>query len=368
MLSWGLLLLAVGLVGAGALTLVPVPRKVPWRLAVAAGVFGHWLSIVALIVGAVAWWLGDEARGLAVVTGASALVAAGLLGRPVGMAPWLKAKARGELDRMDAPEIRRTRYPGGRVAAETKVFSDGLELDFYRAAGGGVSPCVVVVHGGGWDGGSRGQMPAWNHWLARRGYAVAAVSYRLAPAHRWPAQRDDVRTALCWLKAHARELKVDPDRLVLLGRSAGGQIALNAAYTTEEPRVCGVVGLYAPADLFLGYESGREDDALNSRRLLRQYLGGTPDEMPERYADGSATTHVSSGSPPTLLLHGKLDTLVWERHTTRLAARLREANVPHAVIEVPWATHAFDYSLDGPGGWLTRYALERFLARVTRGG
>ena len=243
---------------------------------------------------------------------------------------------------------------------------NGLEVDFYRAVGRERAPCVVVVHGGGWDGGDRKQMPELNHWLARKGYAVAAISYRLAPRHRWPVQREDVLAAIAWVKANAAEIGVDATRLVLLGRSAGGQIALNAAYVAGDPAVRGVVGFYAPADLILGYESGREDDALQSRRLLRQYLGGTPEEVPDVYAEASATTWVRADSVPTLLLHGKLDTLVWERHTQRLAERLKAAEVPHAVVWLPWATHAFEYELNGPGGQVTRYALGRFLAGVTR--
>jgi acetyl esterase/lipase len=75
---------------------------------------------------------------------------------------------------------------------------------------------------------------------------------------------------------------------------------------------------------------------------------------------------VTAKSPPTLLLHGTLDTLVWPRHAERLAARLAAAGVPHVYVALPWATHAFDYNLNGPGGQITTYALERFLAFVTR--
>lgn len=365
MVMWGLFLAAAGLAAVGLLTWVHVPDWVPWRVAVAAGVYGHGLALVAVASGCAAWWLGGW--GVAAV----AWVGAGLLLRPVMSARRIGERAKEALDAMGAPEDGAAFSWAGlwrgkvkEAAVEVRRMENGLEVDFYRAAGRERAPCVVVVHGGGWDGGDRGQLPELNGWMARKGYAVAAVSYRLAPEHRWPAQREDVWAAIAWVKANAEKLGVDASRLVLLGRSAGGQIALNAAYAARDPAVRGVIALYAPADLFLGYESGREDDALQSRRLLRQYLGGTPEEVPEVYAEASATTHVRGDSPSTLLLHGKLDTLVWERHTARLAERLKAAGVPHAVVWLPWATHAFEYELSGPGGQVTTYAVGRFLGKV----
>jgi acetyl esterase/lipase len=195
---------------------------------------------------------------------------------------------------------------------------------------------------------------------------VAALSYRLAPAQQWPAQRADVLEALAYLKNHAGELGVDPGRFVLLGRSAGGQIAQTVGYTAGDPAIRGVIALYAPSDLIFGYVNTHEDDMLKSPTLMRQFLGGTPDSARANYESASALFHVSRASPPTLLLHGTLDAVVWYRHSVRLDARLAEAGVPHAYVAMPWATHAFEFNLHGPGGQLTTYAVEWFLARVTQ--
>jgi acetyl esterase/lipase len=343
-------------------------------MAVLAGEWGHALAGAALLVAVVAWveagWTARSALGVAAV-------AAVLLLKPSYQAYRAGRDAARALDALDAPQVQRRPFslrhwlrPGtARMPIETLTFSAGLEMDLYRPAPGRrPAPCVLVVHGGGWDSGTRQQLVGFNHWMAARGYAVAAISYRLAPAHPWPAQREDVRAALACLQARAAPLGLDTNRVVLLGRSAGGQIALNAAYTLRDPSIRGVIGLYAPADLHLGYASGREDDQLGSRRLLRQYLGGTPAERPEQYDDASATTHVAPDVPPTLLVHGALDTLVWNRHTERLAGLLASAGVPHAVVRLPWATHAIEVNLNGPGGQVTSYAVERFLARATRAG
>jgi acetyl esterase/lipase len=226
----------------------------------------------------------------------------------------------------------------------------------------------VVVHGGGWDGGDRTQLADWNHRWAARGFAVAAISYRLAPRHRWPAQREDTRAALDWLKANADRLGLDAGRLVLVGRSAGGQIATAVAYGANDPAIVGVVSFYAPQDMDFAWGVSREDDALNSVNLMRQYLGGPPDtsERQALYASASAQLMAGPSAPPTLLLHGRPDTLVWYRHSERMAARLREAGVPHYHLELPWATHGFDFNPDGPGGQLADYAIDSFLLAVTR--
>jgi acetyl esterase/lipase len=381
MIRWLLLLLAVSGFGLGLLTRLRSPDWSPWQLGVLAGEFGHWLAAAVLAVGLAAWgWRGDSnlAGG---VTLAFGLLGAGLLLTPA----WQAARLAEELPAMLRAQFPRGNSPGepfsprtlflGRdpepVAPRTLAFADGLALDFYAAAGNGEGngravPCVIVIHGGGWDGGDRAQLPKLNHWLARQGYAVAAVSYRLAPKFPWPAQRDDLLGAIAFLKSRADELGIDPHRLVLLGRSAGGQIAQVVGYTAGDAAIRGVVGLYAPSDLIFGYINTHENDMLRSPALMRQFLGGTPDSARLNYESASALFHVNRLTPPTLLLHGTNDAVVWYRHSVRLDARLAQHGIPRAFVQLPWATHAFDYNLHGPGGQLATYALAWFLADVTR--
>ena len=99
---------------------------------------------------------------------------------------------------------------------------------------------------------------------------------------------------------------------------------------------------------------------------MRQYLGGTPDSARENYESASALPRVNAQTPPTLLVHGALDALVWYRHSVRLDARLTERSVPHVFLALPWATHACEYNLHGPGGQLTTFAVDWFLATVTK--
>jgi acetyl esterase/lipase len=193
------------------------------------------------------------------------------------------------------------------------------------------------------------------------GYRVASMAYRLAPEFHWPAQKEDVAAALAYLKTHAAELRLDPARFILLGRSAGGQIALDAAYTLRDPAIRGCVASYAPTDMNFAYWTGEEHDMLGSRPLVRGLMGGPPASAPELYRDASPLDFVGAATPPTLLIHGGRDEIVWVRHSERLRDRLFRAGRPVFLLELPWATHGFDAISRGPGAQLELYAMAWFL-------
>ncbi|WP_414664496.1 alpha/beta hydrolase fold domain-containing protein [Horticoccus sp. 23ND18S-11] len=378
MLRWFLLCFALALAALGLFTVFKAPAWSSWKLALLAGEFGHWLAIVAVLIGIAAGWLAGDTPTIARVTLAIALGAALLLAKPAWQA-WRQgpelaeqlAAQFGGAQPVPPPFSLATLFFGPAVtpvAVQSLTAPNALPLDFYRAVGriDTPAPCVVMVHGGGWDSGDRTQLPGLNHWLARRGYAVAAISYRLAPRFQWPAQQHDLIAAIAWLKERAGELGIDPQRFVVIGRSAGGQIALVTAYTAGDPAIRGVIGLYAPSDLIFGYVNTVEDDMLKSPALMRQFLGGTPDSARANYESASALFHVTPRTPPTLLIHGVNDALVWYRHSVRLDARLAEQRIPRVYVSFPWATHAIEFNLNGPGGQLTTYAIEAFLAGVTK--
>lgn len=365
----GIFLFLALVVAAGAsLTLRPAPNyRWTWKLAILVGEFGHWLVLLPLGLAGGAWlatdgfwrWATLGLCALAVGAMLRPALAAGRLGRRLGAGAF---------------SWRRLywRAPVPAAGYRTEIFAqpDGweLKLDFYPATSPGPAACIVVIHGGGWDGGDRTQLAGWNARFVAQGYAVAAVSYRLAPQSIWPAQGEDVRSAVAWLKAHAARLGIDPARLVLLGRSAGAQLATAVGYGLRDPGIRGVIALYGPHDMPFAWSVSRTDDALNSVKLVSQYFGGPPD-TPARlaaYTAASGQLLAAAGSPPTLLIHGLNDTLAWHRHSARLADRLTELGVPHEYLCLPWATHGFDFNPDGPGGQLADFALKRFLARVTR--
>ena len=102
----------------------------------------------------------------------------------------------------------------------------------------------------------------------------------------------------------------------------------------------------------------------DSQKVMEDYLGGTYQSHPQAYINSSPIQFVRAQSPPTLLIHGPNDVLVFYEHSQRLATKLREKKVKHYLLTLPWATHGFDYNLNGPGGQLSTYAITCFLERV----
>jgi acetyl esterase/lipase len=242
-----------------------------------------------------------------------------------------------------------------------------LALDLYLPLARGPHPLVVVVHGGGWSVGSRDDRPLLNHYLAGRGYAVAALDYRLAPEARYPAPLQDVRTALGFLARSAEALDVDAQRIVLLGRSAGGHLALLTAYTSTprmiaEARIAGVVAYYPPSDLVALARLGPGESVLDQRAILRDFLGADGATAAELYWRASPLAYADRPARPTLLVHGARDAVVPAEQSRRLAETLEASGNAVAYVELPWSGHDFDQVFSGLGNQLFLYELDRFLA------
>ena len=248
----------------------------------------------------------------------------------------------------------------------TYVTRDGgaLRLDFYGGREARTPrPLVLVIHGGSWRSGDRHQLPSMAKRMAHAGYAVAAMDYRLAPTHPFPAAYDDVRAAVDYLREHAAELGIDAERVVLYGRSAGGHLALLAAYRWQAPFVRGVVALYPPTDLEYSWHHPSEPTrAGHATGPCGEFLGGGPDES-SRAARAlrrrlALCLAASADSPPTLLIHGGRDELVRPRAQRAAWPSASSAlQVPHHVL-APALGHA---RLRGePGG------TERSAHRVRR--
>jgi len=241
-----------------------------------------------------------------------------------------------------------------------------LQMDFYPSAIQGKKPCVIVVHGGSWSSGNSQQLPELNNYLAAKGYNVAAINYRMAPKYKSPAPIADINEVNAYLKKHADELQVDTTKLVLIGRSAGAQIAQLSAYTQKEPGLKGVIDFYGPADMVWGYSVPSNPLIMDSRKVMADYIGGSYTAVPQKYVACSPIEFVSKQTVPTLIIHGDNDVLVSPEHSRRLDKKLRENNIKHFFLKLPWATHGFDYNLNGPGGQLSTYVVERFIKTVTK--
>jgi len=375
--SYFLAAAAAVLFSCSLFVLVSAPTEWLWIVAIVIGEWGHFVAVACLVLALVSFRRG----GLGRITALLALLAAALSLLPSVRAtmiarslPLLCTNAFGA---EAAPRSREAapfsvagllrREAASDVDISEHVYANvgrkPLELDLYRAKSAlGLQPLIVVVHGGSWNGGSKEQLPAMNRHLARQQYTVAAINYRHAPKQPFPAPVADVFRAIDFLKAHAAEFQLDLTRIVLIGRSAGGQIALSAAYAGREPSIRGVVSFYAPTDLVLGYN--KPSAVLDSNKALEDYLGGSPAQNPDGYAAASPANHVGASTPPTLLIHGALDPVVWPLHTQLLTERLEQSGTKHVYLRLPWATHGCDANLSGPSGQLSMYAIDRFLAAV----
>lgn len=207
-------------------------------------------------------------------------------------------------------EYNRLKYSADPGAAST--------LDFYGADSPGLRPCIIVVHGGSWSSGDSRQLPELNTYLVQQGYHVASVNYHKSPQWRSPQPLEDVSAAISYLRGRASELRIDTSNVVILGRSAGAQIALMTAYKRVSPGIKGVISFYGPADMVWGYSAPASKWVMDSQRVMENYLGGTYSEVPEKYRSASPIEHVSADSPPTLIIHGKNDVLVSYEHSLRL--------------------------------------------------
>ena len=232
-------------------------------------------------------------------------------------------------------------------------------------------PALVRVHGGAWISGRR-EPGAWIRWLNALGYDVFDVDYRLPPPERWRDEVADVKCALGWVAAHAAGLHVDPARIGLIGQSAGGNLALLAAYTMGDPALppsCDVspvavrvvINLYGPGDLAHLYRSSGSRAYIQD--ALRRYIGGGPDQYPERYRAVSPVTHVGPDVPPTITLFGTSDRMIPVAQGIELRDMLGRAGRAHELYLLPATDHGFDMNWGGFSTQIARATIERFLRR-----
>jgi len=372
----GVVLLSLGLVAV-----VPAPNRWVFLLSVPVTEGGHWAVVACLSLFAPGWRRSRLSRGGVLLGLLGTLLLLTPLSRAVALSRALPATLEtrfGDLgSRTPAvvgrpPLVARDLFigvssPAVRVEEHLVASVDGqdLRLDLYRPLGDHPPlPGVVMVHGGSWQSGSRKDFPALNRYLAGRGYVVAAVSYRFSPRFRYPAARDDVVAAITFLKRNASRLGLDASRLALVGRSAGGQLALIVAYTADDPAIKGVVSYYGPAALRWGYANPAKRSIIDSSGILDAYLGGPPATHGSQYEAASPLSHIGHRTPPTLLINGQRDEHVSPVHGEFLSDRLLRAQVPHLFLQLPWATHGCDYLFSGLCGQITTYAVERFLFAV----
>jgi acetyl esterase/lipase len=252
---------------------------------------------------------------------------------------------------------------------------------------------ILFFHGSAWyllhkDFGTR----VFFRHLVAQGHVVMDVDYRLYPHADVGGMVGDVKRAVVWIKRNATRLGINPDRVVLAGASAGGHLALLAAYAPnhasltpqdvreEDLTVRAVVSYYGPSDLFAVYRHTNQQRLrlADPPQAAQQYgfkyagrldllLGGPPDEVPDAFTMASPISHVHSGCPPTLLIQGESDWVTPPEAARELHRRLVEVGVPSVNIVFPHTNHGFDLMLPrvSPSAQAALYEVDRFLALMT---
>jgi acetyl esterase/lipase len=220
-----------------------------------------------------------------------------------------------------------------------------LTLDLYRPEKvSGLLPVILCVHGGHWDAGGKDRCPAVS--LVQDGYAVASINYRLARTAPFPAQLEDCKAAVRWLRANASLYNLDPDRIGVWGYSSGGHLAAllgttgglpelegngdNLQYSSQVQAVCDVAG---PTDLLAMANLGPK------RTLAIQgLLGGAPENDKAKAIAASPIHYISKDDPPFLIVHGEADRVIPVEQSQRLYEELRKAGV-NATLKTPHVGH-----------------------------
>ncbi|ABW25174.1 alpha/beta hydrolase [Acaryochloris marina] len=237
-----------------------------------------------------------------------------------------------------------------------------LKLNLYRPPQPGLYPGIVVIYGGAWRTGSPNSNSQFSQYLAARGYVVWAISYRHAPHYKFPAQLEDVQTALTFIKDHALDYETDPNRVALLGRSAGGHLATLAAFKNSDLPIRAVVSYYSPVELAKSYYDPPFPDPIDVKSVLRSFIGGDPKQFPEKYRQASPIHAVKPNLPPTLLVYGAQDHLVEVKYGRKMLKKLQSEKNIVVMLDIPWAEHAFDAVFSGVSNQFALYYTERFLA------
>lgn len=211
-------------------------------------------------------------------------------------------------------------------------------------------PLAIWVHGGAWKRGDKADFPAKNPNLAKalleEGYALASINYRLSSEAQFPAPLEDSKDAVKFLLDNAKSYGIDSERMVIMGRSAGGHLATLTAteltaskQTTSQPMPKAIISFFGLYDLLALEEQKSTRTPASSQTPEGLLLGKTPSAVPELAKMASPVTFVTPNTPPTLLMHGNMDKQAPVQQSLDFAVALEKNNVPHKTIIEDKARH-----------------------------
>lgn len=220
-----------------------------------------------------------------------------------------------------------------------------VELYVYVPDAQGTWPCILDIHGGGWKARQVEADKPMMERLAQRGFVTALVSYRLSTQAKYPAALHDCKAALRCLRAHAAELKIDPERIGCMGGSAGGHLSGLTAMTTGLPEFEGEGPFKDQSSavkaciVMAATQNLVDSNYFQKNESAILFFGGNALEKPEVYKQASPINHVRAGVPPTIYIEGEKDTLKIGR--AEMMEKLKALGIETAVHTLKEAPHPF---------------------------
>ncbi len=250
--------------------------------------------------------------------------------------------------------------PGMKALRDVDYVGDGNRrqmLDLYvpEARSGKPRPLIVFIHGGGWENGSKETCGVIFSFMKGGGYAGASLNYRLTDQGPWPAQIHDVKAGIRWLRAHAAEHGIDPDRIAVMGISAGGHLVSLLGVTGGVKELDGTLGAHAgvdsrvqcvidfcgPSDFLTFGGKGSIINPDDPKTAVGKLLGGGVKDRQDTARAASPVTYVTKDDAPFLIVHGDKDNLVPLDQAREFREALGKAGVPAALITGKGGPHVF---------------------------
>lgn len=248
-----------------------------------------------------------------------------------------------------------------------RVGDRALKLDLYRPKETrGRVPGLIFIHGGGWSSGDKSVYKIYCQRFAEKGYVAASIGYRLSKEAPFPAAVQDAKCAVRWLRANAELYSVDPDKIAVLGGSAGGHLSMMVGYVSDDSELEGegghadtssvvqaVVNFYGPTDLTVPF--AHDKDVVINFLSKKKYA-----DAPELYTRASPLSYLTKDDPPTLILHGTTDDIVPIDQADKLAGKLAELDIPYVYDRLEGWPHSMDIAQ--PVNDRCMWFIDRFLA------
>lgn len=334
------------------------------------------LAVIATLVTSASWrwgqpWLARTGTALSVLslTGATYIV---------GSIIAATVSAGGSVDPIAGLLLSKiTEPPPDLSESFTNADGQNLRAAIYRPASRPIAaPVLVYIHGGGFMTGANTETAADLRWFADRGWVVFSIDYRLFTTGNptWDKAPDDVACGLAWVYANAARFGGDSDRIALLGDSAGGNLAINLAYGAARGSVhspCGPVPVpkalvvqYPAVDPIAIYERGYPVPGFEPKMLMAGYVGGTPQQFPDRIRAISSETYISDKAPPTLIIEPENDSLVVPDSVYSFVDKARAAGADVEMVRIPFANHVYNQiAANSIGNQARRTTTSAYLAK-----